>query len=520
MEIMASDFDEERGLVKCEELTLDKAVDSDVEKPDDVPDVPAEPVTEKVSKPSPLSMPGARKVAGGEDKPAVEPVPEMTVKVGETMTPEQLKEYKAQFDGNADEVVDVPVEKTTEPDEPEFDRDAAKALVAAVAGKEGTDAAKAAGEFLAKADANVPPVYDDEQGDILNAQAAISIIGKLIVSEASELVDNPAEACDIQILLSAVSALRCFISREQQQSLGENDVDNDSLVLLAADADMDKTAKYNAGQLASMAKSGQAMKNPKGDPSYPIADKEDLSNAISAVGRGSGDHDAIRKHIQKRAAALNLSDMIPDSWSSSGASSGAKKSADPEETPMNVADVPIEKATDASNLVEKADAASLDEEQVLSIVNKSFGDLLAELFNSLAEIDDEDDDETSKSADADLTKGSLRSALVKGIAAAAKSTKNPLNKTFVSIVEASTESTEKSVSDLTERLEKVEQMATPGGPALRRTESERNNARSNDLANEAARFKRLAAVAEDPDLRRGYTAKAVELAAEVKALLA
>lgn len=73
-------------------------------------------------------------------------------------------------------------------------------------------------------------------------------------------------------------------------------------------------AKYNAAQLRQMAASGAAMK----DGSYPIGDAEDLSNAIHAVGRGSGDHDAIRKHIIGRAKALGKSSMIPDNWGSDG----------------------------------------------------------------------------------------------------------------------------------------------------------------------------------------------------------
>jgi hypothetical protein len=63
-----------------------------------------------------------------------------------------------------------------------------------------------------------------------------------------------------------------------------------------------------------MADSGDAMP----DGSYPIADAEDLDNAIKAVGRGNADHDAIRSHIIKRAKALGLSERIPDNWNSDG----------------------------------------------------------------------------------------------------------------------------------------------------------------------------------------------------------
>src|SRR5215472_1536376 len=80
-------------------------------------------------------------------------------------------------------------------------------------------------------------------------------------------------------------------------------------------------AKYNAGQLQAMAAKGQAMKNASGEPSYPIADADDLSNAIHAVGRGGSSHDAIRKHIIARAKALGLSSRIPDNWNPDGSMS-------------------------------------------------------------------------------------------------------------------------------------------------------------------------------------------------------
>jgi ATP-dependent protease ClpP protease subunit len=72
--------------------------------------------------------------------------------------------------------------------------------------------------------------------------------------------------------------------------------------------------KYNADDRRRMAASGQAMD----DGSYPVADAEDLSNAIQAVGRGGADHDAIRKHIMQRAAAIGHSSDIPDNWNSDG----------------------------------------------------------------------------------------------------------------------------------------------------------------------------------------------------------
>lgn len=83
-----------------------------------------------------------------------------------------------------------------------------------------------------------------------------------------------------------------------------------------------------------LAKSGEAMN----DGSYPIRSldnhgRADLEKAIRAVGRGGGSHDAIRRHVIKRAGALGLSDMIPDNWTSGGESRSAAVVSDEQATP-------------------------------------------------------------------------------------------------------------------------------------------------------------------------------------------
>lgn len=75
--------------------------------------------------------------------------------------------------------------------------------------------------------------------------------------------------------------------------------------------------KYNADQLAALGAKGQAFKNPAGEWSFPIADLEDLNNAIRAVGRASGDHDAVRRYIARRAREMGHTDLIPADWTGS-----------------------------------------------------------------------------------------------------------------------------------------------------------------------------------------------------------
>lgn len=66
---------------------------------------------------------------------------------------------------------------------------------------------------------------------------------------------------------------------------------------------------FSASQRRSAAGSGAAMP----DGSFPIKNGEDLGNAIHLAGHGKNPA-AARAHIKRRAAALGMSDRIPDSW--------------------------------------------------------------------------------------------------------------------------------------------------------------------------------------------------------------
>jgi hypothetical protein len=357
---------------------------------------------------------------------------------------------------------------------PDFDRDAAKTLVASVT----KDASESTG-------VTVPPISPPEElDDIMSAKAAIALIAQLIQSEASEMVCAPNEDYDIQLLLEAVSALRCFIMREKGEPGG------DGMIMLAADADLEKKAKYSAEQKRDMLAAGKAMKNPDGDPSYPIGDKEDLHNAILAVGRGSGDHDAIRAYIKKRASALGATDMIPEGWN-------------------KTVSVPLTK--DAGDAPEAESGEGTTAEGADSSVVKTVEDSQEA---PPAEATEAVEDAEKDSGQVDLHKA-VEETLNKAFSGEED---NIIRKTMMAIVEAATESAAKSVTALTERLEKVEQMAAPGGPALRRTELERSQARKGDLEREVFKFKDLAKDTNDSVLRKGYLQKASSLEAEIARL--
>ena len=372
----------------------------------------------------------------------------------------------------------------------------------------------------------------NESSDIAGAHSAISTIAQLIISEAKELADMPAQDCDIHLLMSAVDALRCFARREEMEQLA---IDPDTMVHLGAAVDLVK-GKYSAEDKRRLLGQGKAIKNENGDPSYPIADKEDLSNAIQAVGRGSGSHDKIRAYIIRRAKALGASDMIPDNWSSSGSNKAAdsdvvvdtkEKTMDAETLTDEVVDGVEKSADDATDETN----APVDETTDESADKSASSDEVTPEDESNESVEDEVD---TKTTEPDLTKavgavvteefllkafGEHPDVLVKAIKTALDNEESELRKMFVGIAEDSAKSTVKAFSEeLGARLEKVESMATPGGPNLRRTEVERVNARKTDLSREVMRYKAMASASEDPDLRKGYTQKALQIDAELKAL--
>jgi hypothetical protein len=75
---------------------------------------------------------------------------------------------------------------------------------------------------------------------------------------------------------------------------------------------MDQSREFNADQRKAAAKSGAA----RGDGSFPIQNRQDLLNAIRALGRAKNP-DAARRHIIKRARALGLTALLPKDWDAS-----------------------------------------------------------------------------------------------------------------------------------------------------------------------------------------------------------
>jgi hypothetical protein len=81
----------------------------------------------------------------------------------------------------------------------------------------------------------------------------------------------------------------------------------------ASDLDGLLSRAFDAKKRKAMAKANTAMP----DGSFPIANAEDLKNAIQAIGRAK-DPAKAKAHIRRRAKALGLSDLISESWTASG----------------------------------------------------------------------------------------------------------------------------------------------------------------------------------------------------------
>lgn len=77
-------------------------------------------------------------------------------------------------------------------------------------------------------------------------------------------------------------------------------------------------SEFSAEERRKLAKSGTAMS----DGAFPVRNREDLQNAIRAVGRTRPNTPAqrrkVRRHIMRRARAIGAANMIPSTWNTDG----------------------------------------------------------------------------------------------------------------------------------------------------------------------------------------------------------
>jgi len=82
-------------------------------------------------------------------------------------------------------------------------------------------------------------------------------------------------------------------------------------------------ADYAADPLRELVRQGKALPAPgQSRPGrFPIANRQDLLNAIRAIGRvrgGDAERANVRRFIMRRARELGLERLIPDTWNADG----------------------------------------------------------------------------------------------------------------------------------------------------------------------------------------------------------
>lgn len=114
-----------------------------------------------------------------------------------------------------------------------------------------------------------------------------------------ENAGSKAEAC------AAVADWEAKKGKSHADNVGKSDNKDSS----KHDAETEAFRDVSTKERKAEAKTGDAMP----DGSYPIADEGDLKNAIQAYGRAK-DPEAVKAHIVKRAKALGLTKLLPESW--------------------------------------------------------------------------------------------------------------------------------------------------------------------------------------------------------------
>jgi uncharacterized protein len=188
----------------------------------------------------------------------------------------------------------------------------------------------------------ITPAYPDATAATRAMDGAINSLSQRFQAEPTEIRSLLAENMGVKLFkrsdrpsAPAVPDTESATPQEETKMTADE--------LRAAWYEAETRAKYDEAAMKKMAKSGETMPNSTGEPSYPIADEEDLHNAIHAVGRGHASHEAIKAHIIARAKAMGLTHMLPADWVSGDGSEknsvaeASEERADAPEAPANAA---------------------------------------------------------------------------------------------------------------------------------------------------------------------------------------
>jgi hypothetical protein len=290
-----------------------------------------------------------------------------------------------------------------------------------------------------------------------------------------------------------------------------------------ADTDDIEKRDFSAGERREAASHHQAMS----DGSFPIKNAEDLKNAIRLAGNAK-DPAKAKAHIKRRAAALGLSDKIPDSWKAverepleplvalAAAVKGydlvavrkGDQAGDIADAHQAIAIIASLIQSEAACLAEGMESEACDIELLLSAVKALEWFICREKKEpNMAHVELADKPATEKAAAPDAAPTEQEHTETPTVEKAAEGEQENDLTELVKALSA-------EVSELKGSLTKALSAPAPGGPVLTRTTGDTAKAdhRDEHLA-KAAHFERLADEVRDPQARVGY----LQLAAEARA---
>jgi hypothetical protein len=247
------------------------------------------------------------------------------------------------------------------------------------------------------------------------------------------------------------------------------------------------------------------------DGSYPIANVNDLRNAIRAIGRAKNPA-AVKAHIKRRAAALGKADLVPDDWKTPVADTS--KDDGEMHDPGQVTAV-----RDGLIALIKAELDELEngEDELCDV-----SELLCALKMLMCWWADE---ATEGEVAAPYTEGTTDSGLehvMLTVNADGTTTKTSpagdqpagvdrLTELVKTAITEANQASDERIKALEAELAKVKALPAPGGPVLTRTSQDTANAAAHDrLRSEAERFRTLAYQVDDATARQGYLNLAAE----------